>query len=140
MTENDLQERIVLLESRVADIELQLVDLDTQLNAAEQALKATYLSQKNKQKIDHIDNRLEFLTLGFHALVRSVHAVACVTTGALLFWFGSPMIHDELPSNDLIGSWLYGGGVGCIVYGLLVLTSNDRIVLEWLQKINPWSK
>ena len=99
---------------------------DTRLNATEQALQAMAVSRRNGERI----NTLE----------RAFNAMSCVLVGAALIWFGNPLINDPNPTNDHIGSWLFMGGGGCIVYGLLVLTGNEQWVIRIFEAVNPWKR
>jgi hypothetical protein len=112
------------LEARVRSLEQKFAEMDIQVDAIE-------LSQQNKENLKALDRRVEVAVRGFQGF-------ACVMAGALLIWFGQPFLNDANPLNDKVGEWLLIGGCGCIAYGLLVLTSNDGIVLSWLEKINPW--
>lgn len=131
------EEEIAFLKDRVVFLERQYAALDTQIDATEQALAAQAVSEKNREKIRALDERLE-------VAIRSFQGFACVLAGALLLWFGNPLINDANPANDRVAEWLFGGGGSCVAYGLLVLTNNDQFVLktvlDWLSTINPWRK
>jgi hypothetical protein len=114
------------LEARITSLEQKLAEVDTQVDAIEMA-------HQNKKNLRELDSRVD-------AAIRAFQGFACVLSGTLLIWFGQPFLNDANPANDQVGEWLTIGGTGCIGYGLLVLTSNDGIVLNWLAKINPWNR
>ena len=148
---NSLEER---LESRIEEIERQqaaiaeqmaaiaanVAEDDTRLNATEQALAAFQVSRQNAEKISNLEKAFSAMSRLLRLLEKAFNSISCVLVGAALIWFGNPLINDPNPTNDHIGSWLFMGGGGCIVYGLLVLTGNEQWVIRVFDAVNPWKQ
>jgi hypothetical protein len=109
---DELERRLAAIEQRLEAVEAANERQNTELSAQNQALAALGQSKKNRALIDLVDRKLNFF--------------ACFITAALLIYFGAN--HTELE----IARWLVLGAIACGVYGLLVISEREDLIIQIL--------
>lgn len=141
-------DEIAQLRAEVAELKKQVTDSDTQVNALEQAIEALRKSEKANEKASVAvetaamnKNQIDRLFWLYGRLEIIAKTAICVGIGwASMAMVAVPMINDELPGNDFFANCAMVTAIGCVAYGIGVLTGNEGRVLSVIEAVNPWSR